>query len=118
MAKDAWLPYVKDNVALAADGEEFLYVKDDNEQGLNEVGRSGKIENMGPGLLTYQISDDGERYMVRRTLQVNGWDTFYIEEKIKIHTIRVQANGLGTVYNVIITAKAPDANPEKEAEGE
>lgn len=118
MSLNAWLPYVKDNIALAADEEQFLYIKDDNEQGLGEMGRSGKVENLGPGLLTYQISDDGERFMFVRTLQVNGWDTFYIEEKIRIHTIRVVANGLGTVFNVIIAAKAPDANPETQSEGE
>ena len=118
MTANAWLPYVKDNVALAANEEEFLYINDDNEQGLQEVGRSGKIENMGPGLLTYQISDDGERYMGERTLQVNGWDTYFIWEKVKIDRIRLKANGLGTVYSVIITAKAPDANPRAEVEGE
>lgn len=118
MPLNAWLPYVKDRVALLPNAEDDLYVLDDDVQGLGEVGRSGKIENLGPGLLTYQISDDGERFMVARTLQVNGWDTYFIEEKVKIHTIHVRADALGTVYNVIIAAKAPDVNSGVEAGGE
>lgn len=118
MAYNAWLPYVKDNVALPANEEEYLYIKDDDTQGLGEMGRSGKIENLGPGLLKYQISDDGDRFMGERTLQVNGWDTYFIWEKIMIHTILVKADGLGTVYNVIITGKAPDAYSGIDEEGE
>ena len=118
MPTNAWLPYVKNRVALAANAEDTLYVVEDDVQGLGEVGRSGKIENLGPGLLTYQISDDGDRFMIGRTLQVNGWDTYFIEEKIKIHSIRVVADALGTVYNVIIAAKAPDADYMIEVEGE
>ena len=112
MPTNAWLPYVRNMVALAANAEDTLYVAEDDVQGLGEVGRSGKIENLGPGLLTYQISDDGDRFMIGRTLQVNGWDTYFIEEKIRIHTIRVVADALGTVYNVIIAAKAPKEEEE------
>ena len=108
MPTNAWLPYVRNRVVLAANAEDYMYIKEDDVQGLGEAGRSGKIENLGPGLLTYQISDDGDRFMGERTLEVNGWDTYFIEEKIMIHTIRVVADALGTVYNAIITAKAPD----------
>ena len=108
MPTNAWLPYVRDRVALAANAVDTLYVAEDDVQGLGEVGRSGKIENLGPGLLTYQISDDGDRFMIGRTLQVNGWDTYFIEEKVRIHTIRIVADALGAVYNAIIAAKAPD----------
>ena len=115
MPTNAWLPYVKDRVALAPNEEDTLYVAEDDVQGLGEPGRSGKIENLGPGLLTYQISDDGDRFMGERTLQVNGWDTYHIEEKVRIYTIRVKSDALGTVYNVIITAKAPDVDEGEES---
>jgi hypothetical protein len=112
MPTNAWLPYVKNRVALAPNEEDTLYVAEDDVQGLGEVGRSGKIENLGPGLLTYQISDDGDRFMAERTLQVAGWDGYEVREKVKFYTIRVKADVLGCVYNVIVTAKAPDNNED------
>ena len=57
MPTNAWLPYVKNRVVLAPNAEKTLYVAEDDVQGLGEVGRSGKIENICPGLLTYQISN-------------------------------------------------------------
>lgn len=107
MPTNAWLPYVKNRVPLAANAEDTLYVAEDDVQGLGEVGRCGKIENIGPGLFTYQISDDGDRFMEERTLNAGGWDQYCIEEKIKMHTIRVKADAVGTVYSVIICAAVP-----------
>lgn len=107
MPTNAWLPYVKNRVSLAGNAEDDLYVKDDDVQGLGEEGRCGKIENIGPGLLTYQISDDSDRFMEERTLNAGGWDQYCIEEKIKIHTIHVKADAIGTVYSVILCAVAP-----------
>lgn len=112
MPLNAWLPYIQDRVALAPNAEDYLYVKNDDPQGLGVVGRSGKIENLGPGLLMYQISDDGDRFMKTRTLGVNGLDIYFVEEKVMIHTIHVVADAVGTVYNVIITAKAPDVEED------
>jgi len=114
MPLNAWLPYVKNLEALAPNAEDDLYVKDENVQGLGEVGRSGKIENLGPGLLTYQISDDGERFMAERTLQLGGWDAYDVREKVKFHTIHVEADAVGCVYNVIVTAIAPEEGDKGE----
>ena len=107
MPTNAWLPYVKNRVVLAPNAEDTLYVTEDDIQGLGEPGRCGKIENVGPGLFTYQISDDGDRFMEERTLNAGGWDEYCIEEKIKIHTIRIKADAVGTVYSVILCAIAP-----------
>lgn len=107
-SSNAWLPYVRNRVVLAANEEDMLYVKDDDVQGLGEPGRCGKIENLGlAGLLTYQISDDGDKFMDERTLNPGAWDEYYNEEKIKIHSIRVKADAVGTIYSVIMCAALP-----------
>jgi len=112
MPTNAWLPYVKNRVVLAPNEEDTLYVAEDDVQGLGEPGRCGKIENIGPGQFTYQISDDGERFMEERTLNAGGWDEYCIEEKIKIHTIHVKTNAVGNLYSVIMCAKAPKEEGE------
>lgn len=113
MPLNAWLPYIADRVPLAANEEDILYVKDDAAQGLGAAGQSGIIENYGPGLLTYKISDDGERFMVGRTLNPGAHDIYLVGEKVKIHTIIVQADAAGAVYSVNITLIAPEEGVEE-----
>ena len=103
-----WLPYIADRITLEADAEMYLYIKDDDEQGLGIPGRSGKIENYGPGSVIYKISDDGERWSKEITKSKGGWDEYRIEEKVKFHTIHVRASSTSkTVFSVNITAIAP-----------
>ena len=110
---DKWLPFVADKITLEAAEEKLLYIKDDNEQGLGVEGRSGKIEDHGPGALIYQISDDGERWSNERTLNKGGWDEYRVEEKVKFNRVRVKASSTSkTVFTVIITAIAPTDTEE------
>ena len=107
-----WLPYVDDRHTLAPGGSATLQIAEDPAQGLGVAGRSGKIENLGPGVLVYQVSDNGERWSEERSLQVGGWDAYSVEERVRFYTIALRADALGCVFNVIMTAKAPDFGSE------
>jgi len=104
-----WLPYIRNRVVLAPNAIEDLDIAEDAAQGLGTPGRCGKIENLGPGLLTYRISDDGERWSESRTLLVNGVDIFLIEERVRIYTLEVEGDAIGTVYSVILSAEAEES---------
>ena len=101
-----WLPFVINRRVLTPNQRLVLQVAEDPTQGLITPGRCGKIENLGPGLLSYSISDDGERWSGTRTLLVNGFDVYVIEERVKIYSLTVEADAIGTVFSVIISAKA------------
>lgn len=103
-----WLPYIQDQVSLGANEDTVLYIEDDNQQGLGEPGREGKIENYGPGLLQYRITSEEGIHSKIRTLYQGAWDGYRVEEKVKIRELYLKADDVGTVYSVIMSAKAPN----------
>lgn len=103
-----WVPYVRSRISLDGNETAIEYVATSDRQGLGEPARCGKIENHGPGRLSYRFMDNNENWMQIRILNPGGWDGYLLEERVQIHTLELTADSVGTLYSVNLTAKAPE----------
>ena len=79
-----WVPFVRSNVALTANQETVEEVSASVPQGLGEPARCGKVENNGPGELTYRVVDSRNNSSRERILKSGGMDAYLLEERVEI----------------------------------
>lgn len=87
-----------DEGTIAANGEVYLYVKDDALWGLQVPGDSGYVLNDGPGVMKVRNSDDGEKYTKEVTLNKGDQIVFENDDDEHVHTIHLTADASGASY--------------------
>ena len=81
------------------DGETiYLYVKDDEKYGLREPADSGYLINDGPGTLSVQSSDNGERYTRTMTVYSGEMLMWEIDDDEYIDRVKITCDTDNTKY--------------------
>ena len=83
---------------LAASAEEYIYIQDDKEWGLQVPADSGYLTNDGPGVITVRNSDDGEHYTRNRTVKNGETATWENDDDVWCHTVFISADASGAKY--------------------
>lgn len=91
------LEYVKEG-AIAVNAEIYLYIKNDEDQGLQVPADSGYIKNDGPGEIFVRNSDDGEHYTPVITVKAGENVNWEHDDDIWNHTVHVEADAAGAQY--------------------
>jgi len=87
-----------DEGTLAANGEVYLAVQDDENWGLKAPADSGYVTNDGPGSITVRNSDDGEHYTPDRTVKSGETATWENDDDVWTHTLHITADASGASY--------------------
>ena len=91
------LEYVNEGT-IAASAEEYLYIQDDENWGLEVPADSGYVKNDGPGVLTIRNSDDGEHYTLEMTVKSGEQITWENDDDVWNHTVHIVADAAGALY--------------------
>lgn len=99
------VPYYNTHTLAVAGDTHTEYVQDDTEQGLGVVGRSGWINNFGPGDLDVEIND-GEYTQTIRILAGTGIEIEH-EDSTGVKKAMFTAVAAGTDYEICIARGEP-----------
>lgn len=91
------LAYIDESTILA-NGEVYLYVKDDPVWGLHVPADSGYVLNDGPGVIKVRNSDGGEKYSKEITLNPGDQAVFENDDDEHVHTIHLTVDASGAAY--------------------
>ena len=91
------LEYVNEGTIAASD-EEYLYIQDDENWGLEVPADSGYVKNDGPGVLIIRNSDDGEHYTPEMTVKSGEQITWENDDDVWNHTVHIVSDAAGALY--------------------
>ena len=83
---------------IAASGEAWLEIQDDEKWGLKVPADSGYVTNDGPGEIIIMNSDDGEHYTRERTVKRGESATWENDDDVWCHTVHLVADINGADY--------------------
>jgi len=93
------LPFIAEGT-LAANEDVFLYVKNNPVNGLQKPGRTGYVQNDGPGSILVVTIDDMNGPSDSSTVLINEQLIFEKDDDIDVNAVYIIANALGAAYRV------------------
>lgn len=91
------LPFIAEGT-IAANKEVTLYVKNDIVHGLQKPGRTGYVQNDGPGTILVQTIDNMDGPSDTSTILINEQLIFEKDDDIDVNAIHITADALGASY--------------------